>query len=92
MAMQKLRGVSENSKVITSERSLLSDDSINAIRLTKYAIKVTGSEDAHKMTIAHCLMQARRPAYAVYTKRTKKRRICNRRPRQPRRIKIHRIY
>ena len=30
--------LSENSKVLTSERSLLSADSINAIRLTKDAI------------------------------------------------------
>ena len=38
------RSPSENSKVLTSERSLLSDDSINAVRLTKDALRVTGSE------------------------------------------------
>ena len=32
------RSLSENSKVLTSEQSLRSDDSINAIRLTKDAI------------------------------------------------------
>ena len=32
------RSLSENSKVLSSERGLLSDDSINAIRLTKDAI------------------------------------------------------
>ena len=32
------RSVSENSKVLTSERSLLCDDSINVIKLTKDAI------------------------------------------------------
>ena len=56
MAMQKLRG----------ERSLLPDDSIHAIRLTKYVIRVTGAGHAHEMSITPSLMQARRPAYAVY--------------------------
>ena len=32
------RSLSVNSKVLTSERSLLSDDSINVIKLTKDAI------------------------------------------------------
>ena len=32
------RSLSENSKLLTSERSLLSDGSINAIRVTKHAI------------------------------------------------------
>ena len=32
------RNLSENSKVLTSERSLLCDDSINVIKLTKDAI------------------------------------------------------
>ena len=32
------RSLSENSKVLTSERSLLCDDSINVIKLTKDAI------------------------------------------------------
>ena len=66
LAIQKL---SENNKVLTSDRSLLSDYSINAVRLTKVAIRVTGSGHAYKMPITHSLMQARRSAYAVYTKR-----------------------
>ena len=65
--MQKLRGVSENGKVLTSERSPQSDNSINANRLIKYAIRVTGSGHAHKMPITPSLMQERRSAYAVYT-------------------------
>ena len=32
------RSLSENSKVLTSEQSLLCDDSINAIKLTKHVI------------------------------------------------------
>ena len=42
----------------TSERSLLSDDSKNAIRLAKYADRVTGSRHARKTPITHSLMQA----------------------------------
>ena len=59
---------SENSKVLTRERHLLSDDSINAIRLTKYVIRVTGSGHAYKMAITPSLIQARRSYYAVYAK------------------------
>ena len=62
-AMQKLRGVSENCKVLTSERSLQSDDSINANRLIKYAIRVTALGHAHKMPITPSFMQAGRSAY-----------------------------
>ena len=60
--------LSENSKIHTSERSLLSDDSINAVTLTKDVIRVTESRHAHKMLITPSLMQARRCACAVYTK------------------------
>ena len=60
--------LSENSKVLTSKRRLLSVDSINAIRLTKDVIRVTGSRHAHKMPITTSLMQARRSSYAVYAK------------------------
>ena len=90
------RSLSENSKVLTGERSLLSDDSINEIRLTKNAIRVTVSGHAHKMPNTSSLMQAQQSAYVVYTKRMEdkqeERRICNGRLRQPRRIKIHRTY
>ena len=52
------RSLSENSKVLTSERSLLSDDSITTIRLTKNDIRVTGSGHVHKMPITPSSMQA----------------------------------
>ena len=70
---------SENSKVLTSEQHLLSTDSINAIRFTKYVIGVTGSGHAHKIPIT--------PSFAVYIKcveveKQEKRRICNRRLRK----------
>ena len=52
------RSLLENYRVQTSERRLLSDDSINAIRLTKYAIRVTGSGHGHKMLITPSLVQA----------------------------------
>ena len=60
--------MSENSKVLTNERSLLYHASINGIRLTKDAIRVTGSGHAHKIPITPSLMQARWSTYAVYTK------------------------
>ena len=49
------------SKVLTSERGVLHDDSINTIR-------VTGSGHVHKMAITPSLMQSRRSSYAVYAK------------------------
>ena len=55
--------------MLTSERSLQSDDSINANRLIKYAIRVIGSGHAQTMLITPSLKQARWSANAVYTKR-----------------------
>ena len=62
-----MRGVSENCKVLTSEQSLQSDDSINSNILIKYAIRVTGLR--HKMPSTPSLVQARRSTYSVCTKR-----------------------
>ena len=59
---------SENSKVLAGEQRLLSDNSINAIRLTKYVLGVTGSGHAHKIPITPSLMHARRSSYSVYAK------------------------
>ena len=56
--------IEESAGEITSEQILLS---INSIRLTKEAIRVTGSGNAHIMSVTASLMQARRSAYAVYT-------------------------
>ena len=63
------RSLSENKKVLTNERTLLSDASINALRSTKDAIRVTASGQAHMMPITPALMQARRSANSVYTAR-----------------------
>jgi hypothetical protein len=63
------RSLSENKKVVTNERTLLSDASINALRSTKDAIRVTASGQAHMMPITPALMQARRNANSVYTAR-----------------------
>ena len=63
------RSLSENKKVVTNECTLLSDTSINALRSTKNAIRVTGSGQAHMMPITPALMQARRSANSVYTAR-----------------------
>ena len=62
------RSIEELQDTHYSERSLQSDNSINANRLIKYVIKVTGSGHAHKMPITPS-MQVRQSAYAVYTKR-----------------------
>ena len=62
-------------KLLTSERGLLSDDYINAIRLLKYDIRVTGSGHAHKMPITPSLMQTQRSAYAVHTKRIEEEKV-----------------
>ena len=59
------RSLSVNKKVVTNERTLLSDASINAPRSTKDAIRVTASSQAHIITPA--LMQARQSANSVYT-------------------------
>lgn len=63
------RSLSENKRVLTPERSQLTDESINALRLTKDAVRVTGSGQAHQMPITPSLIQARRSAYGVYSKR-----------------------
>ena len=63
------RSLSENKKVLTNERTLLSDASINALRSTKDAIRVTASGQAHMMPITPALMQARPSASSVYTAR-----------------------
>ena len=75
------RSLSVKSKALTSERSLLSDDSINASTLSNDAIRVTGSRQAHKILITASLMQARRLLMLCTPNIWKKRRICNRRPR-----------
>ena len=81
---------SENIKVLTSERRLLSDDSINAIRLIKDLIRVTESGHAHKIPITPLLMQSRRSSYAVYGSR-KARKEKDMQPNdKTMRIKIHR--
>ena len=53
------RSLSENKKVVTNERTLLSDASIDALRSTKDAIRVTASGQAYMMPITPALMQAR---------------------------------
>lgn len=78
------RSLSENSKVLRSERSLLSDESINAIRITKDAIRVAGSGHAHKMPITPSLLQARRSAYAAYSKRMEEEKARKEKERQQR--------
>ena len=55
--------------MLTNERTLLSDASINALRSTKDAIRVTASGQAHMMPITPALMQARPSASSVYTAR-----------------------
>ena len=66
---RSLSGLSENKKVVTNERTLLSDTSINALRSTKDAISVTASGQAYMMPITPALMQARRSFNSVYTAR-----------------------
>ena len=63
------RSLSENKKVVTNERTLLSDAYINVLRSTKDAIKVTASGQAYMMPITPALMQARRSVNSVYTAR-----------------------
>ena len=63
------RSLSENKKVVTNERTLLSDASINVLRSTKDAIKVTASGQAYMMPITPAFMQARRSVNSVYTAR-----------------------
>ena len=56
-------------------------------------MRVTGSGNAHKLTVTPTLMQARRSAYAVYTKCMEEGKYEKRRLRQqPMRMKIHRTY
>ena len=63
------RSLSENKTAVRSERTSLSDASINAPRTTKAAVRVIGSGQAHAMQITPSLMQARKSAYAVYSVR-----------------------
>ena len=45
------RSLSENKKVLTKERSLMTDASLNAIRTTKHAVRVIGSASVENMPI-----------------------------------------
>ena len=69
------RSLSENGKVLTSERNNLNDDTLNALRVTKNAIRVTGNGQACNMPITPELMKARQTAYAVYVKRMEEERV-----------------
>ena len=69
------RSLSENGKVLTSERNNLNDDTLNALRVTNDAIRVTGNGQAYNMPITPELMKARQTAYAVYVKRMEEERV-----------------
>ena len=62
------RSVSVSKRVLNPERTLLSDDSINALRSTKDAVRVLGSGQAHLMHVAPTMREARSAAYAMYRK------------------------
>ena len=63
------RSLSENKNVLTKERSLMTDASLNAIRMTKDAVRVIGSGSVEKMPITSGLIRARDLAHATYKKR-----------------------
>ena len=53
------RCLSENGKVLTSERSNLNDDTLNVLRVTKDAIRITRNGQVYNMPITPELMKAR---------------------------------
>ena len=55
--------------MLSKERTLLSDASINAIRNVKDSIRVAAADKAHQMPITPVLMQGQRTTNSVYVAR-----------------------
>ena len=62
--------LSENKKVVTNERTLLSNESINGLRLAKDAVNVIGSGEVHSIPITPGLLRARKFVHRSYSARS----------------------
>jgi len=60
------RGFSENAFLVTDDRSLLSETSINGLRATRDAIKFFGNGKAHEVLITKDLLKCVRSAHSRY--------------------------
>ena len=60
------RGFSENSFLLTHERSLLSDASINGLRATRDGVKFFGNGKPHEVPITKALLDCVRNAHSRY--------------------------
>ena len=66
------RSLSENKRTVTSDRTLLSDSSLNGLRMIKVTVKGKAEGKVHMMPISNALKQAGQHAYQWNTKRGKR--------------------
>ena len=66
------RGFSENAFLVSDERSLLNDASINGLRATRDGIKFFGDGKVHQVSITKDLLESVRRAHARYSHDVKK--------------------
>ena len=60
------RSFSVNKKVVTADRVSLGQDTINALRIVKEAIRIQGNGQISSIAITHRMLQLARSAYLVY--------------------------
>lgn len=63
------RSLSQNKATVTSERVLLSYESVNGLHLVKDAVNVIGQRNVHLMPITPELLRSRKFAYRAYSAR-----------------------
>jgi hypothetical protein len=68
------RGFSENAFLLTDDRSLLSDASINGLRATRDGVAFFGNGKPHEVPITKCLLDSVRDAHSRYCIDLEKRR------------------
>ena len=60
------RSFSSNKRTVTPERVSLSEETINAVRLAKDALRIRGGGKAINISVTHSLQQKARTAYSKY--------------------------
>jgi len=60
------RSFSSNKRTVTPERVSLSEETINAVRLVKDALRIRGGGKAINISVTHSLQQKARTAYSKY--------------------------
>jgi hypothetical protein len=60
------RSFSTNKRTVTPERVSLSEETINAVRLVKDALRIRGGGKAIHISVTHSLQQKARTAYSKY--------------------------